>query len=120
MSRWIPDVERSCSASFISSKLGETPVCFRWASMKLSSSCCLRVSMGGLSRCHLTGEPGLGRTKWQLLECSSFILVAPSIDSEAWETALKPGATQVDDLHRATRRQGRGMRRADQQRVRAD
>ena len=41
----MPDFDRRFSASFISSKLGENPVSFRWRSMKLSNSCCLRVSI---------------------------------------------------------------------------
>ena len=31
ISRWMPDFDLSCSASFISSKLGEKPVCLQMA-----------------------------------------------------------------------------------------
>ena len=48
MSRWMPDLDLSFSASFISSKEGEKPVVRRCRSMKISSSCCLRVSTGRL------------------------------------------------------------------------
>jgi hypothetical protein len=43
--RWMPDFERRLSASFISSKDGETPLSRRRMLMKDSSSNCLRVSM---------------------------------------------------------------------------
>ena len=45
MSRWMPDLERRSSASFISSKEGGTPVSLRRSWMKRSNSFCLRVSM---------------------------------------------------------------------------
>src|SRR5216683_5135431 len=43
--RWMPDLERRSSASFISSKEGGTPASFNRSWMKRSSSYCLRVSM---------------------------------------------------------------------------
>ena len=47
--RWMPDLERRSSASFISSKEGGTPVSFRRSLMKRSSSLCLRVNIQALS-----------------------------------------------------------------------
>ena len=44
----MPDFDFSLSASFISSKLGEKPVCLRCRSMYSSSSYCLRVSMAAV------------------------------------------------------------------------
>ena len=49
ISRWMPDLERRSSASFISSKEGGTPDSFRRSLMKRSSSNCLRVSILGFS-----------------------------------------------------------------------
>ena len=43
--RWMPDLERRSSASFISSKDGGTPLSFRRSLMNRSSSSCLRVSI---------------------------------------------------------------------------
>ena len=47
ISRWIPDLERSPKASFISSNEGEMPLSARRWLMKERSSYCLRVSMLG-------------------------------------------------------------------------
>ncbi len=46
ISRWMPDLERRSSASFISSKEGGMPASFMRSWMNMSSSCCLRVNMG--------------------------------------------------------------------------
>ena len=59
ISRWMPDLERRSSASFISSKEGGTPASFSRSWMKRSSSNCLRVSMARFSP---FGQPG-GRNK---------------------------------------------------------
>ena len=53
ISRWMPDLERRSSASFISSKEGGTPASFSRSWMKRRSSNCLRVSIWFL--------PGRGR-----------------------------------------------------------
>src|ERR1700691_2656991 len=45
ITRWMPDVDRKSSASFISSKEGGTPDSFRRSLMNRSSSYCLRVSI---------------------------------------------------------------------------
>ena len=47
ISRWMPDLLRRSSASFISSKEGGMPLSFIRSWMNMSSSCCLRVSIGG-------------------------------------------------------------------------
>src|SRR5215472_2693887 len=46
----MPDLDLRPSASFISSKEGETPSSARRRLMKVSNSCCLRVSMSWRSR----------------------------------------------------------------------
>ena len=46
ISRWMPDLERRSSASFISSKDGGTPASLSRSLMNIRSSCCLRVSIG--------------------------------------------------------------------------
>src|SRR5579863_203196 len=45
ISRWMPDLDARSSASFISSKDGETPVSLIRSWMNMSNSCCLRVSI---------------------------------------------------------------------------
>lgn len=45
ISRWTPDLDLRSSASFISSKDGETPVSFKRSLMKQTSSCCFAVSI---------------------------------------------------------------------------
>ncbi len=45
MSRWIPDLDRRSSASFISSNDGGTPLSFSRSWMKRRSSNCLRVNI---------------------------------------------------------------------------
>ena len=45
MSRWMPDLDRRSSASFISSKEGGTPASVSLSWMKRRSSNCLRVSI---------------------------------------------------------------------------
>src|ERR1700733_7671050 len=49
--RWMPDLERRSSASFISSKEGGTPDSFRRSLMKRRSSYCLRVSISSSPQC---------------------------------------------------------------------
>ena len=49
ISRWMPDLERRSSASFISSKEGGTPASFSRSWMKRSNSYCLRVNIRNAS-----------------------------------------------------------------------
>src|SRR5262249_12282743 len=58
--RWIPDLERRSSASFISSKEGGTPASLRRSWMKRSNSNCFRVSI--LYFPHCSGPRRLAET----------------------------------------------------------
>src|SRR5205085_5776335 len=66
--RWIPDFERSLSASFISSKDGATPVAVSLWLININSSCCFLVNIAIL-------PPGqtYPRTNPKQLRCSSLV-----------------------------------------------
>ena len=57
ISRWMPDLDARSSASFISSKEGDTPVSLIRSWMNMRSSCCLRVSMWAACSDESRGNP---------------------------------------------------------------
>src|SRR5215210_6863729 len=63
INRWMPDLERRSSASFISSNDGGTPDSFRRSLINRRSSYCLRVSISTnpqFDKCHVISETDLG------------------------------------------------------------
>ena len=107
ISRWMPDFDFSCSASFISSKRRrEAGLACRCLSMNISSSCCLRVSTVASPRSRLP-DSGTNRKPGT---CSSLFCRAGS-SFPNWAMALIKAAEESrksDHLHGRARRQRRG------------
>src|SRR5215475_11861850 len=117
MSRWIPDLDRRSSASFISSNDGGTPVSLSRSWMKRRSSNCLRVN---IARPHV-GLPQQRKTNHERTLSVPYVFRNPLISREEARQAAYRGRSErnADDRTGAPRLRRFSVRLSDQKTIRS-
>ena len=83
ISRWMPDLERKSSASFISSNEGGTPSFFKRSLINVSRSSCLRVSISDSKPKNNTNS------HVKFYKCSCFVSTAGGFVTKSEQTRQK-------------------------------